>query len=95
MEHESIKRFQKSTNRYYFHPESTNPPVKGHYHVVPSKGNEEIYAVNLDGTAHHKINKGYQIPKKEAEELKRLGVNINDDRIIESIDILEKDKGGF
>lgn len=91
LEHESIKNFKKTNNRYYFHPESTNPPVKGHYHVIPSKGNEEIYAVNLDGTAHHRVNKGYQIPKKEAEELISLGVTIKADRIIESIDCLEND----
>lgn len=92
LEHESIKNFKKTNNRYYFHPESTNPPVKGHYHVIPSNGKQEIYAVNLDGTAHHKVNKGYQIPKKEADELRGLGVDIKDDRIIESIEFLENDQ---
>jgi hypothetical protein len=89
LEHKNIKNFKKTNNRYFLHPESTNPPVKGHYHVIPSKGKQEIYAVNLDGTAHHKVNRGYQIPQKEAEELKGLGVDINDDRIIESIEFLE------
>jgi len=89
VEHESIKKFKKTNNRFYFHPESTNPPVKGHYHVIPSKGKQEIYAINLDGTAHHRVNKGYQIPQKEADELQALGVEINDDRIIESIELLE------
>lgn len=91
-EHISIKNFKKSTNRYYFHPESTNPPVKGHYHVTPLKSNHEIYAVNLDGTAHHKSSRGYEIPRKEADELRSLGVNIKPDRMIESIDILEPAK---
>ncbi|MBB3187417.1 hypothetical protein [Microbacter margulisiae] len=92
LEHESIKNFKKTNNRYYLHPELTNPPVKGHYHVIPSNGKQEIYAVNLDGTAHHKVNKGYQIPTKEADELRGLGVDIKDDRIIESIEFLESDQ---
>lgn len=92
LEHESIKNFKKTNNRYYFHPESTNPSVKGHYHVIPNNGKQEIYAVNLDGTSHHKVNKGYQIPKKEADELRGLGVDIKDDRIIESIECLENDR---
>jgi len=92
LEHESIKNFRKSNNRFYLHPETTNPPVKGHYHVIPYNGKQEIYAVNLDGTAHHKVNKGYQIPKKEADELRSLGVEINTDRIIESVDFLETDQ---
>ncbi len=92
LEHETIKNFKKTKNRYYFHPESINPPVKGHYHVIPTKGKQEIYAVNFDGTAHHKVNKGYQIPKKEADELISLGVDINDDRIIESIELLDIDQ---
>jgi hypothetical protein len=89
LEHNAIKNFKKSTNRYYYHPEETNPPVKAHYHVIPSKGKEEIYAINLDGTAHHRVNKGYQIPKKEADELRDLGVNINSDNVIEHIEFLE------
>ena len=89
LEHENIKGFKKTNNRYYYHSASTNPPVKGHYHVIPKNGKEEIYAVNLDGTAHHQVNKGYQIPKKEADELRQLGVDIKPDRFIESIDLLD------
>jgi hypothetical protein len=89
LEHNSIKNFKKSTNRYYYHPEETNPPVKAHYHVIPSKGKEEIYAVNMDGTAHHRVNKGYQIRRKEADELRSLGVHINSDNIIEHLEFLE------
>ena len=92
LEHEIIKIFKKSTNRYYFHPESANPPVKGHYQLIPLNGNHEIYAVNLDGTSHHKSSRGYIIPKKEADELRALGVNVKDDRIIESIEFLEPAK---
>ena len=88
LEHTLIKNFKKTTNRYYYHPEETNPPVKAHYHVIPLKGKEEIYAVNMDGTAHHRVNKGYQIPSKESDELRSLGVNINSDNIIEHIDFL-------
>ena len=31
-EHKTIQNFKKTTNRYYYHPEETNPPVKAHYH---------------------------------------------------------------
>ena len=41
----------------------------------------------MDGTARHKKNRGYQVPSKEAEELRALGVNIPDDRIIENIQL--------
>jgi hypothetical protein len=92
LEHNKIKNFRNSTNRYYFHPEQTNPPVKAHYHVIPAKGKEEIYAVNMDGSSHHRVNKGYQIPRKEADELRSLGVNINLDNIIENIDFLESEE---
>ena len=92
LEHKTIKNFRNSTNRYYYHPEQTNPPVKAHYHVIPAKVNEEIYAVNMDGTAHHRVNKGYQIPKKEADELRSLGVNLGTDNIIEHIDFVEGDE---
>ena len=88
LEHTVIKNFKKTTNRYYYHPEETNPPVKAHYHVIPLKGKEEIYAVNMDGTAHHRVNKGYRIPSKEADELRSLGVNINSENIIEHLEIL-------
>ncbi|MBK7851625.1 MAG: hypothetical protein IPJ66_10940 [Bacteroidetes bacterium] len=43
----------------------------------------------MDGTAHHKANRGYQIPKKEADVLRSLGVEIGPDRLIESIEFLE------
>lgn len=89
LEHNAIKNFKKSTNRYYYHPEETNPPVKAHYHVISSKGKEEIYAVNMDGKAHHRVNMGHQIPRKEADELRSLGVNINSDNIIEYFEFLE------
>ena len=89
LEHQAIQNFKKTTNRYYYHPEETNPPVKAHYHVIPSKGKQEIYAVNMDGTFHHRANQGYQIPKKEADELRALGVDIRPNNIIEHLDFLE------
>lgn len=82
-EHRQIQDFKKSTNRFIYHPEQTHPPVKAHYHVIPRNGNNEIYAVNIDGTAHHQKNKGYKIPKKEAKELRKMGVKLNSDNIIE------------
>lgn len=90
LEHKAIKNFKKTTNRYYYHPEETNPPVKAHYHVIPSKGKHEIYAVNMDGTFHHRSNQGYQIPKKEADELRTLGVDIKLNNIIEHLEFLEE-----
>jgi hypothetical protein len=89
LEHITLKSFKGSTNRMLKHPATTHPPVKGHYHVYPKNGKDEIYAVNFDGTAHHQKNKGFEIPKKEADELRALGVDINPDRIIEYLETYE------
>ena len=89
LEHESLTKFKNSTNRYLYHTEKTNPPVRAHYHVYPSNGSNEIYAVNVDGTAHHKSNRGFVVPRKEAEEFKTLGVAIKDNRIIEYLEFVE------
>ena len=89
-EHNVYKNFQNSSNRYVFHPESTNPPVKAHYHVYPSNSKNELYAANLiDGKAHHKKNRGLSIPQKEADELRSLGVNLPKNNILETIFIDE------
>lgn len=50
-----------------------------------------------DGTAHHKSNRGYVVPKKEAEELRSLGVKIPNDNILESklLAINESNLDGF
>jgi hypothetical protein len=85
IEHNQYTQFQKTTNRYTYHPENPSIPVKAHYHIYPSNSKKELYAVNVDdGTAHHKSNRGYVVPKKEAEELRSLGVNIPNDNILES-----------
>lgn len=84
LEHEDYKEFRKSNDLYYYHPEDTKIPVKAHYHVVDRKSKKEIYAVNLDGTAHHRKNKGYEVPKKHAKELSSLGVTFKDNNILES-----------
>lgn len=83
LEHENYKEFRKSNDLYYFHPEDRNIPVKAHYHVVDRKSKKEIYAVNLDGTAHHRKNKGFKVPNKHAEELASLGVSFKDNNILE------------
>ncbi|MEZ4945562.1 MAG: hypothetical protein R2804_08550 [Cyclobacteriaceae bacterium] len=87
LEHKTYQKFQKTQNWYTYHPEDKNIPVKGHYHIYPSNSKKEIYAVNVDGTAHHKSNRGYEVPKKEAAELKKLGVQIPDNRILEHKEI--------
>ncbi len=87
LEHKTYQKFQKTQNRYTYHPEDKNIPVKGHYHIYPRNSKKEIYAVNTDGTAHHKGNRGFEIPKKEAMELKKLGVQIPDNRILEHKEI--------
>ncbi len=83
LETEKYKDFQSTNNRYLFHPQNTSIPVKAHYHIYPSNSKKELYAVNMDGTAHHKKNRGYQVPKKEADELRRLGVIIPSNNILE------------
>lgn len=87
LEHENYKEFRKSNHLYYFHPEDKNIPVKAHYHVVDRKTKKEIYAVNTDGTAHHRKNKGFEVPKKHAKELSTLGVNFKAKNILESTSI--------
>jgi len=89
LEHISLKNFKGSTNKMLKHPAKTHPPVKGHYHVYPKNGKDELYAVNMDGTAHHQRHQGYEIPRKEAEELRALGVNIRPDNIIEFMEFAE------
>lgn len=91
-EHKTYQQFQKTQNRYTYHPEDKNIPVKGHYHIYPSNSKKEIYAVNLDGTAHHKNNRGFEVPKKEATELRKLGVQIPDNRILEHKEVFINEK---
>lgn len=83
-EQEKYQNFQKTTNRYLKHPANPDIPVQAHYHIYPNNGKKEIYSVNMDGTAHHKKNRGYEVPKKEAAELKKMGVSIPDNRLIEN-----------
>ena len=84
-EHETYTKFKKTTNRYTYHPENTDIPVKAHYHVYPAKSKKELYAVNVeDGKAHHKSNRGHLVPKKEAEELRNLGVKLPASNLLES-----------
>lgn len=83
-EHEKYQGFKKTTNKYIYHPKNPDIPVKAHYHIYPNNGKQEIYSVNMDGTAHHKKNRGYEVPSKEAKELRKLGVDIPKDRIIEN-----------
>jgi len=85
-EHLTYKKFQKTNNLWRVDPENSNIPVKRHYHIVNPKSKAEIYAINVDGTTHHKSSNGVEIPKKEAEELKKFGVTIPNDRIIGSIE---------
>ena len=39
------------------------------------------------GVAHHRQNKNYEVPKKEADELRKLGVILKPSNIIEMIEI--------
>ncbi|MFH1777631.1 MAG: hypothetical protein ABH952_08770, partial [Candidatus Omnitrophota bacterium] len=45
-------------------------------------GKDDKWAINEDGTAHHKRSKGQQIPKDAAEWLRERGFNIPNDRYI-------------
>jgi hypothetical protein len=88
VEHEVYNKFSKTNNLWRRDPEDMKIPVQGHYHIVASKSKKEIYAVNMDGTAHHRRNKGYEVPKKEADELRKFGVQIPANRIIECVDLV-------
>ncbi len=82
-EHQTYKTFKGTRNRYTYHPENNNIPVKAHYHIYPPNSKSEIYAVNIDGSAHHKKNRGYNVPSKEAKELRKLDVKLSSDNILE------------
>lgn len=88
LEHKVYNTFTKTRNRYAYHPEDTNIPVKAHYHIYPPNGKKELYAINMDGTSHHQKNKGFLIPSKEADELRSMGVSIQPTNIIESIELI-------
>ncbi len=88
LEHETYNKFSKTTNLWRKDPADANIPVQGHYHIYASNSKKEIYAVNMDGTAHHRKNKGFEVPKKEAVELRKLGVSIPPNRIIECVELL-------
>lgn len=85
LEHEKYTQFKKTTNIYTYHPENPSIPVKAHCHVFPSNSKKELYAVNVDdGKAHHKSNSGHIVPRKEADELRSLGVNIPANNLLEA-----------
>ena len=89
-EHNVYTNFKKTTNRYTLHAETTHPPVKAHYQVYPNNSKTELYAIRVeDGKAHHRKNRGFQIPKREADELRSLGVSLPPDNILETISASE------
>ena len=81
-EYNQYRQFKRTNNLFFKHSADLNIPVLTHFHIVDRKSKKELYAVNLDGTAHHRGNAGFQVPKKEAEELKKLGVNFKDTNYI-------------
>ncbi len=85
LEHEQYDRFKKSTDLMMYHPENPAIPVRAHYHVLDGKSKAEKYAVNLDGTAHHKKNRGHVVPKRQADELRAMGVKIPNNNILECL----------
>jgi hypothetical protein len=87
IEHEQYKKFARTNNLWRKDPANLNIPVQGHYHIVDPVSKEDIYSVNMDGTAHHRVNRGFEVPKKEAEELRKFGVTIPANRIIECIEL--------
>jgi len=89
LEYEQYKKFSKTNRMYTHHPENINIPVKAHYHIVGAKNKKEIYAVNGDGTSHHRANKGIIVPPKEADELRKLGVQLGTNNILENINFFD------
>lgn len=62
------------------------PNTLKHYHVY-NKGNE-IFAININGTAHDKSH-GVRIPNKVADFLRSVNVNVPQNQIIEWLDPLK------
>ncbi len=48
----------------------------------------------MDGTAHYRANKNFQVPKKQADELRKLGVAIPADNILESVQLELNENSG-
>lgn len=81
-EYNQYRQFKRTNNLFYKHSADLNIPVQNHFHIIDRKSKKELYAVNFDGTAHHRENAGFLVPKKEAEELKKLGVNFKDSNYV-------------
>lgn len=67
---------------------NTNTKTHGHHHFL-LKGNE-LYAVNNNGMAHHKVNRGITIDKSVADYLLTKGVPVPNNRILEFLEIEPK-----
>lgn len=62
--------------------------VKGQKHVHVIKKGKELFSVNIDGTAHHRKNRGVEINKNIAEYLREFkGFNIREDNVLTMISI--------
>lgn len=83
LEFNRYSKFKSSSRVYRYDPADEQIPVKAHYHIYQAGSKKEVYSVNVDGTAHHRKNKSYKIPKKEAAELRSYGVKINSNNVLE------------
>lgn len=92
LENKQYQRIPKTQKTYRIDKANTSTLTQDHAHVYASKNNQ-IYAVNIDGSGHDG-NHGYEISKKDAEYFRGLGFDISVDNILESLE-LEMINSGF
>ena len=81
LEWEQYKKIPKISLTYRFDTENTNTITKDHIHVL--KGNNQLYAINKDGTPHD--GSKARLWKKEFKFLKSIGFTPPKDGILEWI----------
>jgi len=81
LEWEQYKKIPKTSLTYRFDTENTNTKTTDHIHVF--QGNNQLYAVNNDGSPHD--GSRARLGKREMKFLKSLGFNPPKDGILEWI----------
>lgn len=82
---ESYETIKGSNAKARFDRGSNFTRTFDHFHVIVR--GREAFAVNLDGTAHHRSNKGFRVNNRIGDFLRSKGVNLASDNILESYEL--------
>jgi hypothetical protein len=92
LEWEQYKKIPKTNLTYRFDSENTNTKTQDHIHVFQS--NNQLYAINIDGSAHD--GSKARLGKKEIKFLKGIGFTPPADGLLEWITLpTEKEYVGY